>query len=233
MEKAVVYSGTRNVYADMVPAAKSLFLHTPVDRVYFLIEDEAFPYPLPDRIVTVNVADQPWFAPDGPNYNSHWTYMVLLRAVLAKVLPDEHLVLSLDNDTVVMGDVSDLWDYDLSDSYMAGVIEPMKATPELRYVNLGVVMMNLDKFRADEMDTKACAELNREAYHFPEQDVLSRLCSGHILELPKKYNVCDGCDSRGVAPRIRHFAGERNWRGEPLIQKHRNLRWREIPNAWK
>lgn len=232
MEKVAVYSGTRNVYADMLPACKSLFFHTPVDRVYFLIEDDEFPFFLPDRVETINVSKQRYFRKDGPNYNSHWTYMVLLRAALSKIFPDERQVLSLDNDTFCYTDVSELWDYDLSDYYMAGVIEPAKAK-EYQYINLGVVMMNLDKFRADQMDTKAIKELNRKAYHFPEQDVLSRLCDGHTLELPQKYNVCDGCESRAVAPRIRHYAGEKNWRGLPNVRAWRDMAWKKIPNAWK
>lgn len=230
MEKVVVYCGTRNVYADMVPALKSLLFHTRVDRVYFLIEDDEFPYKVPEIVKVVNVSGQKYFQKDGPNYNSHWTYMVLLRTAFAKILPNEHQVLSLDNDTLCFTDISELWGYDLTDYYMAGVIEPMKAK-QYQYINLGVVMMNLDKFRADKMDSRAIKELNAKAYHFPEQDVLSRFCDGHILELPKKYNVCDGCESRGVAPRIRHYAGEQNWRGEPMVQKWRNTSWAEVERA--
>ena len=35
MSKIVVYAGTRNVYGNMVTAAKSLLCHTRVDRVWF------------------------------------------------------------------------------------------------------------------------------------------------------------------------------------------------------
>ena len=68
--KAAVYSGTRNLYADMVTAAKSLIANSSVEKIYFLIEDDVFPYELPRLIETMNVSGQRFFArqrqlPDG------------------------------------------------------------------------------------------------------------------------------------------------------------------------
>ena len=67
--KAAVYCGTRNLYADMVTAAKSLLHNTDVDKVYFLIEDDIFTHELPPQIETINVSDQTYFSKDSPNYN--------------------------------------------------------------------------------------------------------------------------------------------------------------------
>ena len=41
MDRVAVYMGTRNVYRQMAAACKSLLYHTRVDRVWFLIEDDA------------------------------------------------------------------------------------------------------------------------------------------------------------------------------------------------
>ena len=38
--RAAVYSGTRNVYQDMLTSAKSLLIYSNVDKIYFLIEDD-------------------------------------------------------------------------------------------------------------------------------------------------------------------------------------------------
>lgn len=46
-ERAAAYCGTRNLYQDMIPAIKSLLLNSNVDKIYLLIEDDEFPYPLP------------------------------------------------------------------------------------------------------------------------------------------------------------------------------------------
>jgi hypothetical protein len=45
--KVAVYAGTRNIYKDMLPSVKSLLIHSDVDKIYFLIEDDIFPYELP------------------------------------------------------------------------------------------------------------------------------------------------------------------------------------------
>ena len=55
--KAAVYCGTRNVYQDMIPSMKSLLIHSDVDKIYFLIEDDEFPYPLPPEVECINVSN--------------------------------------------------------------------------------------------------------------------------------------------------------------------------------
>ena len=44
MIKAAVYTGTRNLYKQMVVAVKSLIRNSDVDKIYLLIEDDEFPY---------------------------------------------------------------------------------------------------------------------------------------------------------------------------------------------
>ena len=56
MRRVAVYAGTRNVYGMMAAAAKSLLATTHMDIVYFMIEDDEFPEPLPGPIGVVNVS---------------------------------------------------------------------------------------------------------------------------------------------------------------------------------
>ena len=53
--RAAVYNGTRNLYENMLAAAKSLLVHSNVEKIYFLIEDDIFPYDLPPEIECINV----------------------------------------------------------------------------------------------------------------------------------------------------------------------------------
>lgn len=55
--RTAVYTGTRNLYPYMIAAAKSLLVHSNVDKIYFLIEDDKFPYELPPKTVTINVSN--------------------------------------------------------------------------------------------------------------------------------------------------------------------------------
>ena len=81
-EKAAVYVATRNMYADMVTASKSLLCHSDVDKIYFLCEDDEFPLEIPDEIQTINVSGQKYFPAGGPNARTHWTYMSLLTLIV-------------------------------------------------------------------------------------------------------------------------------------------------------
>ena len=144
--KAACYCGTRNLYGDMIPAIKSLLSNSDVDRVFLLIEDDTFPYTLPERVTCINVSEQTYFRRDGPNYRNGWTYMVLMRAALHRIFPELDTILSLDVDTVVAKDISGLWDTDLSGYWLAAVREPHKSINRL-YVNAGVMLLNLKRLR--------------------------------------------------------------------------------------
>ena len=227
MRKVAVYCGTRNVYRDMVPALKSLLAHTAVDKVYFLIEDDGFPEWLPSCVETVNVREQKIFPRPGPNTDRKWTWMVLMRAALSKILPQEELVLSLDNDTVVIRDIGALWELPIGDALFAAAREPVKSVPDRIYTNLGVALYNLRALRETGKDDQVIAALNSRPFPFAEQDALNALCQGGIYPMPCEYNDCEFTDW-SPEPRIVHFAAERNWQASALVQMYREMRWSEI-----
>ena len=53
--RAAVYCGTRNLYKNMVIAAKSLLIHSNVEKIYFLTEDDSFPLILPPKTENINI----------------------------------------------------------------------------------------------------------------------------------------------------------------------------------
>ena len=222
--KAAVYAGTRNVYEDMIPSMKSLLIHSDVDKIYFLIEDDEFPYELPPEVECINVSEQKWFTDKGVNYNSSWSYMILLRAVYPKIFPHLDIILSLDNDTIVNENISDIWELPIENYYFAAAKEPIRSTEDKLYTNIGVTLFNLKKFREDKLDDKIIIALNEEKYNFPEQDVLNKLCQGFIYELPSDYNVSNYTDIKNIYHRkINHYARVKQWRSLPLVNKYRNL----------
>ena len=220
--KHVAYCATRNLYPDLIPAVKSLLKHSKGVRVHFLIEDDEFPWQMPKCVTAVNVRDQKWFKPSGPNYRRKWTWMVLMRMVFTKVLPDVDKVLSLDVDTIVTEDISGLWDIELGDNYVAACREPEKSENGL-YVNMGVAMLNLKQLR-DGKDDEIIHALNTRSYPFAEQDCVNELCKGRILELSSEYNSCDFTEKTNT-PKIRHYAHVKDWQRLPLVQEYRVMKW--------
>lgn len=115
--------------------------------------------------------------------------MVLLRVVFSKIFPNLDKILTIDNDTIVKSNVSELWDIDLGDNYFAGCTEPFFTKGTITYINMGVAMLNLKKLREDHMDDLLLKNLNTYYYRNAEQGCINDTCQGHILVLPSEYNV--------------------------------------------
>lgn len=232
--RIVVYCGTYDVYLNMVASCKSLLCNTPVDKVYFLIEDDVFPYDLPDIVETINVKNQQYFPSDGPNYNNSWTYMCMIRAAFPEIFHQYSKILSLDIDVVIRDNVSDLWDNDLTNYYLAGVPERQrqKSSADPLYINFGVVMMNLDKLRQDGIQEKLISALNTRKFGCPEQDAFNKFCANHILDLPADYNFTAYSHITGDAQkkRIIHYAGQKFWRHYDIVKEYSDLDWSEVMN---
>ena len=230
MRRAAVYAGTRNTYGMMAAAAKSLLAHTHMDTVYFMIDDDAFPESLPDVIEVANVASwtdngRMFFLPDGPNYDSQWTWMSLVRLLLPRLL-HESRVLWLDVDTIVEQDIGELFDRDLAGNYVAMVEEPVRSKFPFTYHNAGVILMDLDKLREDRIWKKWIDLVNREPFTAPDQDVINLICQGEILTLGPEWNCAGHITQNAEDPYIRHYAGSLRPSGAAAFVRYEKAEWR-------
>lgn len=226
MRRVAVYFGTRNVYGEMVIAAKSLLSHTRMDRVWFLIEDDAFPEKLPDVIRTKNISGQKWFSPDGPNYHAHWTYTCLLPLAFPEIFTEESRILRMDNDAMVLKDIGELFDIDMQDCYAAMVPEPIRFHFPFKYYNAGVALMDLDKFRTTGIYKKMIDMANTQELTAMDQDALNVFCAGEILELVPEWNDAGGITTPTEDPIIRHYAGAQRPYGKALFEQYAKAEWR-------
>lgn len=214
--KVAAYCMTRNLYKLAVPSIKSLLKNSDVDEIYLLIEDDEFPYELP-KVKVINVSDQKFFLPGSINYQTRFTYMAMMRVTLCKYIKADRC-LSLDCDTFVNGDISELWELPIDDYYLAGGQEPDKSINDL-YVNAGVLVLNLKKFRDGKSD-EIIEALNRRIYGFLEQDAMNELCRGQIYEFDPKYNVHPWSLHTDDKPVIVHYAGQSDWSDTELYKKY-------------
>lgn len=223
--KHAAYAGSREVYADMAASAKSLAAHSDVDRIWFLIEDAEFPEPLPGYVTCIDVSGQRFFKADGPNMGSRYSYLAMMRAALCHVLPDVDKVLSLDADTICVGDVSGIWDIDLDGRYFAAAREAHRSYCDVLYTNTGVCLYNLEMLRNGKAD-EVISVLNETRFQYVEQDVMNCLCQGRIAEMDGDYNANDWTEHGD--PRILHFAGHSDWRGRPEAAMWRDMTWDDV-----
>ena len=212
-EKIVAYFSTRKLYPVLPAAYNSLLAYNPDVHVYCFIEDDSLPYPTPPQVTCVNVSGQKLFPPHGPNYNTSFTYMILLKAALTRIFPDADRCLILDVDTIVYDSIEPLWQWDLSHAYYAAVLEPgLTSRRGVPYANWGTVMLNLNRLRSTGKDILVINELNTNRYRLPEQDVFSLFCGNRFDPLPNDYNsTVNGITGVAKHIRIRHYAGIRNW----------------------
>ena len=225
MKRHAAYCGTRAIYADMETSAKSLIANSDVDVVHFVIEDAEWDHELPPIVQLHDLSGQTYFAPDGPNMQSGYTYMAMMRLALCHVLPRVSKVLSLDADTVCMDDVSAVWDLPIDDCYFAAAHEWHRSGNGLLYTNAGVTLYNLKKLRDGKAD-ECIGVLNTRRYTWLEQDVGNYLCQGRIHDMPSEFNSNWWTDKNAPGAKIVHFAGvpRDGWIGDPRV-----VRWRETP----
>ena len=227
MKKVVVYGGTRNFYPLMDTALKSLLANNRIDQVYFLIEDDEFPTWLPACVKCINVSGQTWFDKNGPNYSSQVTFMTLMRNAMTQLLPDEKRVLWLDVDTIVDGDISELFTMDMTEYCYGAAIEMEKSTDFFRYHNIGVLLINLEKIRELKLDGPMIRYLNTHKLQYPDQDVINLMFQPWIKTISSAYNstvFTPWCDIRKIV----HYAGISKWDNFGLWQMYSSLSWEGI-----
>jgi len=134
---------------------------------------------------------------------SHTTFTTYYRLLAANLLPQYDKCIYLDADTVVCGDLSDLFNTSISIYYIAGVKAPLFHYPKGgrnphckkiglpsidQYINAGILLMNLKKMRDDGIIEKFLLLIENN-YPTQDQDVLNVACYNHIKHLHFKYNI--------------------------------------------
>jgi len=244
--KHAVYAGTRNLYEPMAWSAKSLFANSSVDRIHFLIEDDEFPFEMPQFCDFMNVreyAEQTF--PDGVcvNADTHFTKMAMVRICYPNLLPDVDKVLQLDADTVVIANVDGLWEIDLDGKWFAATHESLSGYDPFRsghYQNVGVCMFNLAQMREDKAQAQLVKFINTRRTVCIEQDALN-VCGamrGKAANMPVRFN-----ENRATGytddPAIVHFVGYMDWQTNPRLARREYLKlyrdkpWSEIEKLHK
>lgn len=225
---------TETWYSHLIVGLYSLLENTKsIKKIYLLLEtDNVYDVPYLDylikkynvefKLIKVNKLIEKKLKRNCPNKNSYFTDFTFGKLLLSDIV-EESKVLYLDTDAIAVKDISDIWNYDISDYYIAGVkdwgVEERGNIEELgingKYINAGVVLFNLDKMRKDKIEKKCFELINKIELIFPDQDALNYVCTNKELYLSSMYNVCDDVtidiENRNLA-KIYHFAGiKENW----------------------
>ena len=148
---------------------------------------------------------------DGDNlfaFSNRITPIAIARILLPDLLPDDvHRVLYLDGDILVNGDLQVLYNSDLC-GRPAGMALNIATNNfykfidfKSKYYNSGMILMDLDKWREDDISAKMLSYLKSNKKKFiyegvdddslflyPDQDLINVILLGKITTLPQKWN---------------------------------------------
>ena len=211
----VVYTATRNFYKYLKTAIYSLLKYNS-PKIYILAEDDSLPY---DATV-INVSN---LKPKGVNADTSFSYMVLLRPLLAEIIHEDK-VIYIDVDAVVCDSLEGLWDVDMTGKWWGAVEETQTWYHPFgpHYFNNGVSVYNLKQMREDGIVPTLRKEIEEVKHRFPDQDVMNKYCANKIVKLPTRYNESYACGFTDN-PAIVHFAGIPNWYNNQYIYRHEYL----------
>lgn len=192
--------------------------------------------------ITIN-----WVAADElPGWLPSWgrmpqtTYQKLL---LGRWLPvSVERVLWLDCDLLIQGDISALWESDMSDQVIMAVVDQRVPTvssrfgvagfrdfelrPDTQYFNAGVMLINLARWRSNAVGQQAIEYLRtyRNRVYFWDQEALNAVLAGNCGWLESKWNWHPRLDRLMKARINRKTSNEPNRPGAGILHFSGNLK---------
>lgn len=181
-----------------------------------------------------------------------WSVYTWYRLLLPKILDIKiKRVLYLDCDTIVNDNLDYLFSMDLQSKSIAACIDiqaynknhylRLNYDSSLRYICAGVLLMNLDKWRENNLASEIMdfARENRDKIQWPDQDAINYVCRADKIILPSKYGVLvpffrseefinehlSEMEGLMKKPAIVHYAGYQPWIYMKNKSMHSSLWW--------
>lgn len=167
--------------------------------------------------------------------HDRYPQLIWRRLLLPDLLPDCERVLYLDSDLLALQSLVPLFQADIHSNLLAAAPSPVAGSeqrlrelgcdPAHGYFNSGVLLMNLDRMRAEDFTDRALALAAEKAVGFvyPDQDLLNLMAQNRWLKLHPRWNAIshfwlypeltascntpDECLAARLSPAIVHFEG--------------------------
>lgn len=142
----------------------------------------------------------------GKSLPIHITSVANLRLYLASIFPDIKSILYLDADTIVKGDINEIFDHVSYNKHYA-VVDSLKSKRKQKlvrmnlmdknkeYVNSGVMFLSLDKIRNNNIEEELVTFVNSNTLLYADQDTVN--CLLDFEYFPWFYN-----DGKKTFPKI-------------------------------
>ena len=165
------------------------------------------------------------------NESAYCTPYTLLR-LLADLVPDiPDKVLYLDIDMMAAGDISKLYNIDISEYEYAAVKEKYGSKIiKSDYINAGMLLLNMTKIKETKLLEKARELIKKRKLIFADQDAIYWKTSKKML-LPKIYNEQSKFNDPNTV--ICHFCKRLLWKPYPHTENYKQWNIEEVHNVLK
>ncbi|WP_302822617.1 glycosyltransferase family 8 protein [Eubacterium callanderi] len=129
------------------------------------------------------------------------SYATYAKLFFSSVI-DEDKIIYLDSDSIVEDSFKELWQIDLKDNLVAGVLEDVAPRNKYiigqkksdNYINCGFLLINLQEWREQNIESKFINIIKKYKGDVPfwDQGVINSACKNKIFLLHPKYN-CLNC----------------------------------------
>lgn len=149
-----------------------------------------------------------------------YTLNMYSRFLIPNLKPDIKKAIYVDVDTVFVGDIKEIFDTDLKNNIIGAVpclLETespenyakikkklgLPPPPEHRYFNSGLLIINCEFWRNNDMTEKLLKRTNEllDILELPDQDILNVMFQNKYLELPQQWNII-----ADILPLYRNFS---------------------------
>lgn len=142
---------------------------------------------------------------EGLKLTQHFSSAIYYRLLIPELLPQSfNRAIYLDCDLVVNVDLGALWDIDIGEHYLLAALdthfpyassvllnsESLNLLPDCKYLNSGVLVVNLKKWRSEQISSKVIRYIDQhpDNIRFPDQDGLNIVLADQWGELDLRWN---------------------------------------------
>ena len=144
--------------------------------------------------------------------HSYITLPTYFRLKIAELLPDIERVIYLDCDMVIEDSLSELYNTDLGNNIIAGVLDARvhhkRKWRKKKYINAGMILFDLDKIRKENIEDQFLeyTKSNLHSIQTGDQDIINFVLKDRIKILDGLWNV-----------QVSSFASRTNFTNHPKI----------------
>jgi lipopolysaccharide biosynthesis glycosyltransferase len=139
--------------------------------------------------------------------NPHVTLAAYYRLLIPELLPPEFdKAIYLDSDLIVLGNLGDLWDIEIGENYLLAVqdmltpyvscpsgllnYKELGLLPESRYLQSGVLVLNLQKWRSKNVTAAMMEYLqnNKQYIRWDDSDILNAVLANKWETIDPRWN---------------------------------------------